>query len=72
MTKKEHGLINKVTAGESLWRKEIRKIQEEYEVSDEELTGSKNRLKNKVDKKNREKFEEQIKREAERKSKIKH
>ena len=72
MTKKKEGLINKIIKGDSIWRKEIRKIQEEYDIHDEDLTGKKNAIKTKINKKNKRKFEDYIAKEAENKSKVKH
>ena len=67
LTKKKPGLVNKVVGGNSMWREEIRKLQEEYNVGDEELTGKKQKLKRKIREVNKEKFRRNIIEEAEKK-----
>ena len=72
ITSKNRGLVQIVTEGDSIWRENIKKIQQEYNITEEELTGGKEELKKKIDRENRNQFEMNIKKEAETKSKTKH
>ena len=72
LTKEEPGLIQQLTQGNSIWREGIRKLQEDYSITDETLQGNKETLKKIVYSENRSKFEKYIIKEAEEKSKVKH
>ena len=56
ITSKNRGLVQIVTEGDSIWRENIKKIQQEYNITEEELTGGKEELK----KKNRQRKQEPI------------
>ena len=62
--KQNRGLVQITTDGDSIWKENIKKIQQEY-VTEEELTRGKEELKKKIDRENRHKFETNIKQEAE-------
>ena len=68
----EPGLIQQLTQGNNIWREGIRKLQEEYSITDETLQGNKETLKKIVYSENRSKFKKYIIKEAEGKSKVKH
>ena len=70
LTKEEPGLIQQLTQGNSIWGEGIRKLQEEYSITDETLQGNKETLKKIVYSENRSKFEKYIIKEAEEKSKV--
>ena len=61
LTKDKSSLIQTITKGKSIWRAGIRKLQEEYGIPDETLTGSKDILKKIIHSENRDKFEAHIK-----------
>ena len=46
---KNWGLVQIVTEGDSIWRENIKKIQQEYNITEEELTGGNEELKKKID-----------------------
>ena len=48
LTKEEPALIQQLTQGNSIWRAEIRKLQEECSITDETLQGNKETLKKNV------------------------
>ena len=72
LTKEEPGLIQQLTQGNSILGEGIRKLQEEYSITDETLQGNKETLKKIVYSENRSKFEKYIIKEAEEKSTVKH
>ena len=67
ITSKNRGLVQIVTEGDSIWRENMKKIQQEYNITEEELTGGKEELKKKIDRENRNQLEMNIKKEAETK-----
>ena len=66
------GLIQLITKDKSLWREGIKKLQEDYNISDETLTGNKETLRKIMYYENKSKFQQYVKKEAEQKSKVKH
>ena len=72
LTKEKMGLIQLITKEKSLWREGIKNLQEEYNISDETLTGNKETLRKIMYYENKSKFEQYVKKEAEQKSKVKH
>ena len=59
---KNRGLVQIVTEGDSTWRENVKKTQQEYNITEEELTGGKEELKKSINRGNRHKFEMNIKR----------
>ena len=72
LTKEKMGLIQLITKDKSLWREGIKNLHEEYNISDETLTGNKETLRKIMYYENKSKFEQYVKKEAEQKSNVKH
>ena len=72
LTKEKMGLLQLIRKDKSLWREGIKHIQEEYNISDETLTGNKETLRKIMYYENKSKFKQYVRKEAEQKSKVKH
>ena len=73
MKKNDSKLIKKmISADDSPWHKEVAILLEEYNVTQEDMSRSKEILSRKITDKNEQKFNETITKEAEVKTKVKH
>ena len=71
--KNNQTLIKKVTTDQnSIWKKRTQEIMEEYEIKEEDLDISKNKLKNRIKTENNKRFLKQIREEANTKTKVNH